>query len=127
MSDDDKRIDTAYYDRSDYYEENLERFSDLNNPFQRYRINNIRRLYTPQKNEKLLDLGCGWGTLSFALGPTCQQVVGIDFSQKSVDICNRLLKKKNLPNVTFQKADACKTDFPAESFDVIISADLFEH
>lgn len=127
MSDDDKKIDADYYDKSDYYEENLERFSDLNDPFQRYRIRNILKLYTPQKGETLLDLGCGWGTLSFVLSPYCQRIVGIDFSQKSVDICNRLLQKKNLPNVTFQKADATKTNFPDDTFDVIVSADLFEH
>lgn len=122
-----KKIDSQYYDSSDYFNHDGGVYKDLDNRIQRYRIANVLKIYRPTKNEKILDLGCGWGTFSMAIAPLCKEIVGLDYSSKSVEICRRLAREKKLNNVQFMCADASKTGLKSESFDVIISADLFEH
>ncbi len=122
-----KKIDQSFYDGTSYFTRKLNIFEDLNNPFQTYRIRNVLRIYTPKKNERVLDLGCGWGTFSFAVAPLVKSVTGVDFSKKSIALCNKKLRERKLKNVRFVCADAQHTGLPARSFDAIISADLFEH
>jgi cyclopropane fatty-acyl-phospholipid synthase-like methyltransferase len=123
----DAHIGKEYYDDSAYFDSQTSTFMDLDNPFQQYRISNVLRIYTPQKNERVLDLGCGWGTFVIMLAPLCKEVVGLDFSSKSIDLCNQFLEKEQKKNVKFVCADAADTGLEAGSFDLIISADLFEH
>lgn len=123
-----KRIDESFYDKNVYSNESKNKlFVELDSPFQRYRITKVLGIYTPNKNERVLDLGCGWGTFCFAVSPLCNHVTGVDFSRKSIELCNRLLAEKKYANVDFVLADAQDTGLPSESYDVIICADLFEH
>ncbi len=125
MSED--RIGREFYDRSDYFEEGTEHLRDLASPFQQYRVNNVLRLYEPGRDERVLDLGCGWGTFCWALAHRVREMVGLDFSQKSVDLCEARLGESGLDNVSFLCADARDTSLEAESFDLVIAADLMEH
>jgi ubiquinone/menaquinone biosynthesis C-methylase UbiE len=121
------RIGKEYYDRSDYFEGDTEHLTDLASPFQRYRISKVLEIYRPNSQDRVLDLGCGWGTFCFALAPQVREVVGLDFSEKSIELCNRELESAPRTNVRFVCADAGDTGLPAGSFDVIIAADLLEH
>jgi ubiquinone/menaquinone biosynthesis C-methylase UbiE len=123
----DSYIGKDYYDDSTYFDSHTSTFMDLDNPFQRYRIANVLKIYTPQKDETVLDLGCGWGTFEFILAPLCKEIIGLDFSSKSIELCDELLEKNPHDNIKFICADAADTGLDAESFDLIISADLFEH
>jgi len=114
-----------YYDTSKYYNNDV--FTDLKSPFQKYRISKVFQIYTPTKRERVLDLGCGWGTFCFAAAPTCDLITGVDYSEKSIALCNKLLSKSHNPNIDFVCVDAQDTKFESESYDVIICADLFEH
>ena len=121
------KIDQEFYDHSSYYDRKLSTFTNRKSRFQQYRIRKVLEIYTPKRTEKVLDLGCGWGTFSFALAPCTKQVVGLDFSKKSIALCKKLLKRMSYKNVRFLCKDAQKTGLPAKTFDVIIAADLFEH
>ena len=77
-----------FYD--EIYAQTWEVFNDLNSPFQRYRTSKVLEIYTPKANERVVDLGAGWGTMSFACAPYCKDVVGVDFSAGSIETCNRL-------------------------------------
>jgi SAM-dependent methyltransferase len=55
------------------------------------------------------------------------EVVGIDFSEKSVEFCRRRLRETPLDNVRFECADATDTGLPDGAFDFVLAADLFEH
>lgn len=121
------KIDEAFYNKSSYFEEKGEILIDLNTRFQKYRISSVLKIYNPKPEERVLDLGCGWGTFDFVLSPRVSEIVGLDFSSKSVEICNKLLEEKKLDNVKFVCANAAKTGLEPGSFDLIISADLFEH
>ena len=117
----------TYYNESRYYDNQIKVFTDLESSFQKYRISKVMQIYTPNREERVLDLGCGWGTFCFAVAPICNEVMGLDFSKKSIDLCNKLLKKSQYTNIKFVCADAQDTGLESETYDVVICADLFEH
>lgn len=121
------RIGPEYYDESDYFEGASRHLRNLKSRFQRYRIEKVLEIYRPGKEARVLDLGCGWGTVSFALAPMVDSVVGVDFSARSVDLCRNRARDLGLKNVDFVRSDAADTDLPEESFDIVYAVDLLEH
>lgn len=75
----------------------------------------------------MLDLGCGWGTVSWALAARARSVVGLDFSQRAVEECSARLERSELRNLEFVVGDAADTGLDAGGFDLVVAADLFEH
>jgi len=69
-----------------------------------------------QPNAKVLDAGCGAGVPVAKFLSENFDVMGIDFSEKQVE-----LAKKNVPDATFVCQDMTQLDFPAQSFDGICS------
>ena len=70
--------------------------------------------------ETVLDVGCGTGSLAFALAQKCQvtQLCGVDFSPAYVEHA----KHHNPdPRIVFQVGDACALDFPDHSFDRVLA------
>lgn len=126
-SDPSERIGSEYYDESEYFEGASKHLKNLNSPFQRYRVEKVLEIHRPGREARVLDLGCGWGTVSFALAPMVDSVVGVDFSAKSVDLCRNGARDLGLRNVDFVQADAAETGLPDESFDIVYAVDLLEH
>jgi len=123
---DSGRIDAAYYDSTTYFQE-APHLLDRESRFQRYRIRMVRALARPAPEDRVVDLGCGWGTFEFALAPSVREILGVDFSAKSIEYCRRQLEAEPLPNVSFLCADAGDTGLPAGSADLVVAADLYEH
>ena len=75
---------------------------------------------------RVLDLGCGSGVQSFYLGNHAKEVVGIDLSERLIEIAaNRCARYRH---VRFQVGDACRLPFKDEQFDFIISyGDVISH
>lgn len=71
-------------------------------------------------NERVLDVGCGTGHLSFALAARSQpsEVIGIDLSP--IYIAHAAAHNQD-PKLTFRTGDACALDFPDHSFDRVLS------
>lgn len=122
-----RRIDAAYYDRTVYFDLSTDHLTDLASPFQRYRVEKVLAIYHPSPGQRVLDLGCGWGTFEWVLAPRVAEVVGVDFSARSVALCEERRAAAGLGNVRFVQADAGGTGLAADSFDLVIAADLFEH
>ncbi len=77
---------------------------------------------------KCLDVGCGSGALAIAVAkrnPNAS-VVGIDrwgreYASFSKALGERNAKAEGVRNVSFQRGDATRLDFPGESFDAVAS------
>ena len=54
-------------------------------------------------------------------------VVGVDFSEKSIEFCRRRLQAASRPNLRFVCADAGATGLAGAAYDLVLAADLFEH
>jgi SAM-dependent methyltransferase len=66
--------------------------------------------------DRVLDVGCGTGSLSFALPEFADvsSIVGIDLAQGYIEFAKSRNKD---PCMTFQQADACSLPFEDKSFD----------
>jgi ubiquinone/menaquinone biosynthesis C-methylase UbiE len=120
------RIGKEYYDSTAYFDD-PDHLTDYDSPFQRYRVRKVMELYRPGPDERVVDVGCGWGTFSFALADVAAAVVGVDFSEKSIALCNRRLEKEPRPNLRFLCADGGATGLEGGAWDLVLAADLFEH
>ncbi len=77
---------------------------------------------------KVLDVGCGSGALSIACAkknPNAQ-IIGIDrwgkeYASFSKNLCENNSAAEGVSNTSFQQGDACKLDFPDETFDAVTS------
>jgi len=72
-------------------------------------------LLDPKENERILDLGCGSGQLTFEIDKLARETIGID---KSVAMI--IDAKSKFPSIEFQVADASNFNFE-EKFDSIFS------
>ena len=90
-------------------------------------INTVLKKLDPQEGEYVLDLGCGTGRITYKLIEAGCRVVGVDFSKKSLKVCeercNMLHNKKNLYLI---RADVCNLSLKDRYFDKCISSELFE-
>lgn len=120
------RIDAEYYDSTTYFQA-APHLVDRESPFQRYRIRMVTALANPGPDDRVVDFGCGWGTFEFALADRVREIIGVDFSRKSIEFCQRELARTPLENVSFLRADAGATGLPGDSVDLVVAADLFEH
>lgn len=72
--------------------------------------------------DKILEIGCGIGTVVYELKSQGYDVIGIDISQEAIIYG---LKKYGDIHLEAQAAEALP--YEDESFDVVLSFDLFEH
>lgn len=124
---DSPHIGKEYYDSSDYFQGDADHLQDMESPFQRYRVRKVLEIHEPGPEDRVADLGCGWGTFDFALAPRVGEMVGVDFSEKSIRLCRDRLASDPHDNLRFLCADAGDTGLEGGSFDVVLAADLFEH
>ncbi|NQV08924.1 methyltransferase domain-containing protein [Candidatus Woesearchaeota archaeon] len=83
-----------------------------------------------QKNEKVLDIGCGRGELSYQCIKKRGKVTAIDFSKKALEFAE--ITFKNLSEygkkyLEVHEMDARLLKFPDNTFDVVVMADIAEH
>ncbi|MDB3947328.1 class I SAM-dependent methyltransferase, partial [Candidatus Pelagibacter sp.] len=76
--------------------------------------------------QKVLDIGCGWGSLAIDIAKTANcNVTGITLSENQFNYCNKKAKKFNLENkIAFKLIDYRQLN---EKFDRIVSVGMFEH
>ena len=93
---------------------------------QNNKIQHIIKKLNIQPNQKVLDIGCGWGSLAIDIAKSTNcEVTGITLSQNQLDYCLQKARKLKLENqVTFKLMDYRELD---EKFDRIVSVGMFEH
>ncbi len=77
-------------------------------------------------NQKVLDIGSGWGTLAIKIAQETEcEVVGITLSENQLNYSNQKAKDLNLENqVRFKLMDYRELN---EKFDRVVSVGMFEH
>ncbi len=106
----------------------------MSKPYQQYtnykNVEDFKRLSfivdqvkTTKKTGKILDIGCGNGNISFALGSLGYDVLGVDVSVESIAIANQ---NNSFANVKFEVLDA-DNDTLDDNFDIIICSEVLEH
>ena len=105
-----------------YFKNQNESLEDAQNN----KIQHIIKKLNIESNQKVLDIGCGWGSLSIDIAKSINcEVTGITLSQNQLDYCLKKAKELNLENqVTFKLMDYRELD---EKFDRIVSVGMFEH
>src|SRR5687767_9892201 len=83
----------------------------------------LRRSCGMRPDDHVLDSGCGAGhtTRDAARMASNGTALGIDVSASAIERARRLTDATELPNVSFERADAASHRFPSESFDVAVS------
>jgi ubiquinone/menaquinone biosynthesis C-methylase UbiE len=124
----EERIGREFYDSGDYFENRgTTHLVDYERAFQRYRVAKVVQIHPPLPSDRVVDLGCGWGTFGFALADRVREIVGVDFSGRAIEICEQRLATDPRDNVRFVQADAGDTGLEEGAWDLVIAADLFEH
>ncbi len=76
--------------------------------------------------KRVLDYGCGNGIHAIPIAKMGARVVGIDLSEKSLEIARARAKEDGLEDkVEFLKMDCEKMEFPDSSFDIIFDGGAF--
>ena len=93
---------------------------------QNNKIKHIIKKLNIQPNQKILDIGCGWGALAIDIAKSANcEVTGITLSENQFAYCMKKAKELNMEKqVRFKLIDYRELD---EKFDRIVSVGMFEH
>jgi len=93
---------------------------------QNNKIDHIIKKLNLKPNHKVLDIGCGWGTLALDIAKKTQcEVVGITLSKNQLEYAQQKAREMNLENqVEFRLEDYRQL---SEKFDRVVSVGMFEH
>jgi 2-polyprenyl-3-methyl-5-hydroxy-6-metoxy-1,4-benzoquinol methylase len=94
------------------------------NAFTHARYIRVLRAIGPLAGEHVLDVGCGDGVLSAMVARSGARVVGVDYVLRALRTARDCTRP--LP-AAFAAASACALPFAADSFDVVIAAEIIEH
>ena len=93
---------------------------------QKNKMNHIIKKLNLKNNQKVLDIGSGWGTLAIEIAKQSQcEVTGITLSENQLKYSQNKVKELNLENqVNFKLMDYRELN---EKFDRVVSVGMFEH
>lgn len=93
-------------------------------------IDRIDSLFPAGLGERIVDLGCGPGNISFRLAARypVSEVLGLDGAPAMLAIAKaRLLGEAGWPNLRFKLAVLPCPDWPAKAFSAVVSNSLLHH
>jgi len=104
-------------------------FKNENDDLETAQTNKIKHIINKlnlKPNQRVLDIGSGWGSLAIEIAKESQcEVVGITLSENQLEYSNKKAKELNLENqVEFKLMDYRQLD---EKFDRIVSVGMLEH
>ena len=93
---------------------------------QNNKIQHIIKKLNLKPNQKVLDIGSGWGSLAIEIAKASKcEVLGITLSENQLEYSKKKAKESNLENqVRFKMMDYRELN---EKFDRIVSVGMFEH
>src|SRR3989344_1012288 len=76
---------------------------------------------------KILDVGCGAGTIDLYLGKIVYEVVGVDISGQAIQAARNTAKTLGVNGVRFFKKNLESESLDFGKFDLIICSEILEH
>lgn len=91
----------------------------------KHRLMNYHRFFVERlkMGDRVLDVGCGYGTVAFSMAQAGALVIGIDMDEKNIRQARKLYQHENLK---FLIGDVRK-DLPEGNFNVIVMSNVLEH
>ena len=82
-----------------------------------------------QRGMKLVDCGCGVGSITIGLAKEVDpgQVIGVDISEFDIERAQQAAAEAEIPNILFKVGDMCGLEFPDNSVDAAFSHNVLEH
>jgi 2-polyprenyl-3-methyl-5-hydroxy-6-metoxy-1,4-benzoquinol methylase len=75
----------------------------------------------------VIDVGCGTGQLPCFLALKDRRVMGVDYSQHSLDLARTLADRLALKNVGFKRVNILDWDMPPNAFDYVFCNGVLHH
>ena len=82
-----------------------------------------------RKGQRLLDLGCGQGSITTGLAQAVApgEVVGLDMEEKAINVARERAAEEGVSNVRFEVGNAYNLSFESDYFDVTYSNGVLDH
>ena len=82
--------------------------------------NKVKEYANLRKEERLLDLYCGTGTIGISLSKDAKEVIGIEINEYAVENANENKKINNVENISFICSDVGKIKEKYKNIDVVV-------
>ncbi|NQT63468.1 MAG: class I SAM-dependent methyltransferase, partial [Candidatus Marinimicrobia bacterium] len=91
----------------------------------KHRLMDYHRFFIERlnKNDRVLDIGCGYGAVAFSMAKAGALVTGVDMDGANIQQARERYQHKNLK---FLLGDVRK-DLPEGNFNVIVMSNVLEH
>ena len=122
----EKLYDLFLDEKRQYYCAYFKNDNDSLETAQNNKIQHIIKKLNLKPNQKVLDIGSGWGSLAIEIAKASKcEVIGITLSENQLEYSNKKAKELNLENqVRFKIMDYRELN---EKFDRIVSVGMLEH
>jgi len=87
----------------------------------------LKKILGKHKKLKILDYGCGVGTISLYLASHGHDVIGIDVSKNAIKIAKSNAKSLKLKNIKFFLLDKTNRNKMKKIFDLVLMIEVIEH
>lgn len=77
-------------------------------------------------NDRVLDIGCGWGTFCFVLSRFCKEVIGIDATMEQLQFMDIKRSQLGINNIRSVSADCKKIPLPDDSINLAVMNGVLE-
>ena len=127
-----RRVDPRVYTKK-YYLTDCTGYNEYKQTFGKKLEPRLKRIVKDipiKKNQKILDIGCGRGELTFWAAEKDCQATGIDYSINAVKLAKLAQAKRSSTikaRTKFKLMDAKDLKFPPHSFDAVFLVEILEH
>jgi 2-polyprenyl-3-methyl-5-hydroxy-6-metoxy-1,4-benzoquinol methylase len=93
----------------------------------RIRVETIKRFTENRTFDRVLDIGCGDGSLSSPLLPRCDRLTLLDISKNMLDLAGKRIPPERSKDVEVINEDFMDAEFEPRSFDLILCIGVLAH